>query len=56
MLEKNFCNTLGFDTKAIHAGQNPDPSTGALSTPIFQTSTFVFDSVEQGAEILPLLS
>lgn len=49
MLEKNFCKTLGFDTQTIHAGQNPDPSTGALATPIFQTSTFVFDSVEQGA-------
>ncbi|RZM85629.1 methionine gamma-lyase [Escherichia sp. E10V10] len=38
-----------FDTKIIHAGQHPDPSTGSLSTPIFQTSTFVFDNAEQGA-------
>ena len=30
-----------FGTKAIHAGQSPDPSTGAIMTPIFQTSTFV---------------
>ena len=31
---------LGFETRAIHAGQPPDPSTGAVVTPIFQTSTF----------------
>lgn len=32
---------LRFGTKAIHAGMEPDPSTGAIMTPIFQTSTFV---------------
>lgn len=31
---------MKFSTRAIHAGQEPDPSTGALVTPIFQTSTF----------------
>jgi len=31
---------LGFETRAIHAGQPPEPSTGAVVTPIFQTSTF----------------
>ncbi len=35
---------MGFSTDAIHAGQEPDPSTGAIVTPIFQTSTFVQDS------------
>ena len=30
----------GFETRAIHAGQPPDPATGAVVTPIFQTSTF----------------
>src|SRR5260370_585285 len=30
-----------FATRAIHAGQEPDPSTGAIMTPIYQTSTFV---------------
>lgn len=33
-----------FGTKAIHAGADPDPSTGAIMTPIFQTSTFVQES------------
>lgn len=35
----------GFDTRAIHAGQGPDPHTGAVITPIYQTSTFVQDGV-----------
>lgn len=38
-----------FATKAVHAGQDPDPSTGSVSVPIHQTSTFVFKSAEQGA-------
>lgn len=38
----------GFGTKAIHAGNVKDQQFGALSTPIYQTSTFVFDSCEQG--------
>jgi cystathionine gamma-lyase len=33
----------GFMTKAIHAGQSPDPTTGAIMTPIYQTSTYVQD-------------
>ena len=36
---------LGFETRAIHAGQEPDPSTGAVSTPIYQTSTFAQEAV-----------
>jgi methionine-gamma-lyase len=39
----------GFATKAVHSGQGPDSSTGSASVPIYQTSIFVFDSVEQGA-------
>ncbi|HEX6596884.1 MAG TPA: cystathionine gamma-synthase [Acidimicrobiales bacterium] len=36
---------LGFDTRAIHVGQPPDPATGAVVTPIYQTSTFAHDEV-----------
>ncbi len=36
-------------TRAIHAGQSPDPVFGALAPPIYQTSTFVFPSVDAGA-------
>jgi methionine-gamma-lyase len=39
----------GFHTMAIHAGQEPDPITGAVSVPIYQTSTFAFASTAQGA-------
>ena len=35
----------GFETLAIHAGQEPDPRTGAVITPIFQTSTYAQDAV-----------
>ncbi len=38
---------MGFSTTAIHAGQEPDPSTGAIITPIFQTSTYVQDALGQ---------
>jgi len=38
---------MKFATKAIHAGVEPDPSTGAIMTPIFQTSTFVQPAVGQ---------
>jgi cystathionine beta-lyase/cystathionine gamma-synthase len=39
--------TPGFATLAIHAGQQPDPATGAIITPIYQTSTYVQDAVGQ---------
>jgi len=38
-----------FATKAVHAGQHPDPSTGSITVPIYETSTFAFDTAEQGA-------
>ncbi|MEM1127297.1 MAG: cystathionine gamma-synthase [Bacteroidota bacterium] len=43
---------LGFGTRAVHAGQIPDPSTGAIMTPIYQTSTYVQSApaVHQGHE------
>jgi cystathionine beta-lyase/cystathionine gamma-synthase len=37
--------TPGFSTRAIHAGQKPDPTTGAVVVPIYQTSTFAQDAV-----------
>ena len=41
-------DACGFGTKAIHAGNVKDQQYGALTTPIYQSSTFVFDSCEQG--------
>ena len=40
-------DALAFETRAIHAGQEPDPATGAVSVPIYQTSLFVQDDVER---------
>jgi len=37
--------TYGFTTRAIHAGQDPDPTTGAVAVPIYQTSTFAQEAV-----------
>jgi len=39
----------GFATRAIHAGASPDPTTGARATPIYQTTSYVFDNVDQAA-------
>lgn len=38
-----------FETRQIHAGQSPDPTTGARALPIYQTTSYVFDSAEQAA-------
>jgi O-acetylhomoserine (thiol)-lyase len=44
----------GFNTLAIHAGAKPDPTTGARATPIYQTTSFVFDDVEHAASLFGL--
>ncbi|MCB1443424.1 MAG: O-acetylhomoserine aminocarboxypropyltransferase [Methyloceanibacter sp.] len=46
--------TPGFDTLAIHAGAQPDASTGARATPIYQTTSFVFDDVDHAAALFNL--
>ena len=45
--------TPGFATLAIHAGAQPDPTTGARATPIYQTTSFVFEDVDHAAEAIP---
>ena len=44
----------GFETLAIHAGAAPDPTTGARVTPIYQTTSFVFDDVDHAASLFNL--
>ncbi|MCG8690274.1 MAG: O-acetylhomoserine aminocarboxypropyltransferase [Minwuiales bacterium] len=44
----------GFETIAIHAGASPDESTGARATPIYQTTSFVFDDVDHAASLFNL--
>jgi O-acetylhomoserine (thiol)-lyase len=46
--------TYGFETRAIHAGAAPDPVTGARSTPIYQTTSYVFDDVDHAASLFNL--
>ncbi|MFZ4808259.1 MAG: O-acetylhomoserine aminocarboxypropyltransferase [Hyphomicrobiaceae bacterium] len=43
-----------FDTLAIHAGATPDPSTGARATPIYQTTSFVFNDADHAAALFGL--
>jgi OAH/OAS sulfhydrylase len=44
----------GFETRAVHAGAAPDPTTGARSTPIYQTTAYVFDDVDHAASLFNL--
>ena len=46
--------TYGFETRAVHAGASPDPTTGARITPIFQTTAYVFDDVDHAASLFNL--
>src|SRR5438270_1016476 len=46
--------SYGFETRAIHAGAAPDPVTGARSTPIYQTTSYVFDDVDHAASLFNL--
>jgi O-acetylhomoserine (thiol)-lyase len=45
---------FGFETLALHAGQIPDAQTGARAAPIYQTTSFVFDSAEHAASLFNL--
>ena len=45
---------LGFETRMIHAGAAPDPATGARQTPIYQTTSFVFQDAAHAARLFSL--
>src|SRR5688572_1661003 len=45
---------LHFETLQLHAGQQPDPTTGARAVPLFQTTSYVFKSAEHGANLFAL--
>jgi O-acetylhomoserine (thiol)-lyase len=46
--------TYGFDTRAVHAGQRPDPETGARAMPIYATTSYVFEDVQHAADLFAL--
>ncbi len=47
-------HTYGFTTRQLHAGQAPDPTTNALAVPIYQTTSYVFNSTEHAANLFAL--
>ncbi len=47
-------DTYQFDTLALHGGQEPDPTTGSRAVPIYQTTSYVFDSPEHAAALFGL--
>ena len=46
--------TPGFETLAVHAGAAPDPATGARATPIYQTTSYVFNDADHAASLFGL--
>ena len=51
---KKLHSQYGFNTLAVHAGTPPDPTTGARSFPIYQTSSYVFDDADHAASLFNL--
>jgi O-acetylhomoserine (thiol)-lyase len=49
-----YDRAFGFNTRALHAGQQPDPTTGARAVPIYQTTSYVFEDTEQAANLFNL--
>ena len=47
--------TFGFNTRQLHAGQVPDPTTGSRAVPIYQTTSFQFKNTEHAANLLSLI-
>lgn len=44
-----MANDFGFDTVSLHGGQQPDPTTGARATPVYQTASYVFQDTDSAA-------
>ena len=47
-------HAFGFETRMLHAGHVPDPQTGARAVPIYQTTSYVFDSADEAAHLFEL--
>ena len=54
MADKKIEHPLGFNTRALHAGYDPDPSTHARAVPIYQTTSFTFDNSDHAAALFGL--
>ncbi len=54
MADKKIERPLGFNTRSLHAGYTPDPTTGARAVPIYQTTSFVFEDSDHAANLFAL--
>lgn len=54
MPEIDSDHLFGFDTLCVHAGQRPDPTTGARAVPIYQTTSYIFDDTDHAAHLFAL--
>ena len=54
MPSKEIDRALGFNTRALHAGYDPDPATHARAVPIYQSTSFTFEDTEQAARLFAL--
>jgi len=54
MTNRSASRPFGFDTRMVHAGHIPDAATGARAVPIYQTTSYVFDSPEMAAQLFEL--
>lgn len=53
-MAENIERKLGFNTRTLHAGYSPDPSTGARAVPIYQSTSFVFKDTSHAARLFAL--
>jgi O-acetylhomoserine (thiol)-lyase len=53
-MPENDEHIYGFATRSLHAGQKPDPATGARAVPIYQTTSYVFENTEHAAALFAL--
>src|SRR5690242_3583770 len=54
MPEKKIDRQLGFNTRSLHAGYDPDPATNSRAVPIYQTTSYVFNDSEHAAALFAL--
>jgi O-acetylhomoserine (thiol)-lyase len=54
MTSRSAPRKFGFDTRMVHAGHVPDAATGARAVPIYQTTSYVFDSADHAADLFEL--
>ena len=47
-------HSFGFATRSVHAGQRPDPETGARAMPIYTTTSYVFEDAQHAADLFTL--